>query len=215
MIHLSGCCSMQTDKVSKWVWANLHLGLGEQIFHTVSHEEHTHSCRMEGCGLWATWNKQSITSGDMWTSRVTIRSDAFFHSVYLLSFLLEAPRSCRSWQALCPFKLLCETPRSTSLQVETFVHLIDTQLLSNGSFFFLLSWSLLQISARDCLGHIYTALCTLTESSNNIFLEIQILVRAQLFCQKGCLQLKIISKNQDVLPFWGYYSDWHIFSLLC
>lgn len=84
---------------------------------------------MKGCGLWATWNKQSITSGDMWTFTIRL----FFHSAYLL----EAPPSRRSWQALsvCPFKLLCEPPRSTSLQVETLVHLYWLSVLLQWIFF--------------------------------------------------------------------------------
>jgi len=148
----------------------------------------------------------------MWTSRVTaIRSLIL---LYLQPLLLEAPSFCGSWQALCPLKLLCEhwTPQISiiaSWNLWSSVLVLSsspTDLFSlNLEFFF-------HSSARDCLcTHIHSTLnsyrifkCYLSGGDSDSG-------QSSILWQKGCLQLKIIFKNQGVLPFRRYSSDWHIF----
>ena len=145
----------------------------------------------------------------MWTPRFTIRS---------LLILLTCSRSC--WRRLasagpgkhCPFKLLCEQPRSASPQVEIFDHLCWYSAPLQ-QIFCLLIWSFFfHSSARDCLcTHIHSTLnsyrifkCYLSGGDSDSG-------QSSILWQKGCLQLKIIFKNQGVLPFRRYSSDWHIF----
>jgi len=207
MIH---CLVVATCKQTKYQNGGRQISIWERKYSTRFLMNNTHSCRMEGCGPpeisspipMVICERQGLPPSD-------------------LLFCFTCSRSC--WRHLASagpgkhsvhsnFCVNTEHPRSASLQVEIFDHLCwYSDPLQQ--IFCLLIWSFFfHSSARDCL-------CTHIHSTLNSYRIFKYYLsggdsdsgQSSILWQKGCLQLKIIFKNQGVLPFRRYSSDWHIF----